>query len=120
MSTVLEASPVTTLKTTNTSGLEPLGRAVLVRHYVPEQKGMMIQLPDSVKERTLMVEQRAIVVAVGPACWPDEPPRAAVGDRVLISKLAGYMAKGPRDGEIYQFVNDRDVFARITEEEGDE
>lgn len=117
MSEVLETSQKLTTKTTNPSGLSPLGRAVLIRHYVPEQKGMMIQLPDNVKERTLMVEQRAIVIAVGPACWPDEPARAAVGDKVLISKMAGYMAKGPADGEIYQLVNDKDIFARIDEEE---
>jgi co-chaperonin GroES (HSP10) len=102
---------------TNDSGLEPLGRAVLVRHYVPEREGSLIELPDSVNARTLMVEQRAEVIAVGPACWPDEPPRAQPGDRVLISKLAGYMAKGPKDGQIYQLINDRDIFARITKED---
>jgi co-chaperonin GroES (HSP10) len=115
MSEVLELSQKTAM--TNTSGLEPLGRAVLVKHYVPEQRGMKLVLPDSVKERTLMVEQRAVVIAVGPACWPDEPARAAIGDRVMISKLAGYMAKGPADGEIYQFINDKDIFAKITAEE---
>jgi co-chaperonin GroES (HSP10) len=115
MSTVSELSQTQTKKT-NPSGLEPLGRAVLVKHYVPEQKGMTLVLPDSVKERTLMVEQRVVVIAVGPACWPDEPARAAVGDKVMISKLSGYMAKGPADGEIYQIINDRDVFAKIVEE----
>ena len=61
-----------------------------------------------------MVEQRAVVVEVGPACWPDEPARAQPGDRVLISKLAGYLAKGPADGKLYRLVNDRDIFAKIT------
>ena len=107
-------------ETVNGSGLAPLGRAVLVEHYEPERKASLLVMPDSVTERTVMVEQRAVVVEVGPACWPDEPPRAAPGDRVLISKLAGYLARGPKDGKLYRLVNDRDIFARITaEEEGE-
>jgi co-chaperonin GroES (HSP10) len=76
----------------------------------------MIELPDMVKDRTQMVEQRAMVIEIGPACWPDEPARAAPGDLVLISKMAGYMALGPADGERYRLINDRDIFARITKE----
>ena len=104
----------------NTSGLAPLGRAVLVEHYEPERKASLIELPDIVKDRTLMVEQRAVVIECGPACWPDEPPRAKPGDKVLISKMSGYMALGPADGKRYRLVNDRDIFAAITKEEGDE
>lgn len=101
---------------TNNSGLVPLGRAILVKHYEPERVGGMIHLPEEVHGRMMMVEQRAIVVAIGPAAWPDEPPRAKVGDKVLISKLAGYMARGTKDGEQYRIVNDRDLFAGIVEE----
>jgi len=114
MSNQAENQPTTI--PTNESGLVPLGRAVLVEHYEPERAGALIELPDSVKERTLLVEQRAVVIAVGPACWPDEPARAKPGDRVLISKMAGYMAKGTRDGKLYRLVNDRDIFAGIVEE----
>lgn len=101
----------------NKSGLEPLGRAVLVKYYdVPERKESVIVIPENYQERQLMLEQRAVVVAIGKACWPDEPPRAAVGDKVLIAKMAGFPAKGTLDGESYRFVNDRDIFARVTEE----
>ncbi len=100
----------------NTSGLKPLGRAVLVEYYEPERKNSLIVMPDSIKDRTLMVEQRAIVVECGEGCWPDEPPRAHPGDKVLISKMAGYMAKGPLDKRTYALVNDRDIFAQITAE----
>lgn len=100
----------------NNSGLEPRGRAVLVEHYEPERKGSLIELPDMVQNQTLMVEQRAIVVAVGPACWPDEPARATVGEKVLISKMSGYMCKGTLDGKRYRLINDRDIFAAITGE----
>lgn len=101
---------------TNTSGLAPLGRAVLVQVYEPERKDSLIAIPDFVQERGAAVETRAVVVEVGPACWPDEPARAVVGDKVLISKLAGFVAKGTKDGQIYRFVNDRDIFARIVED----
>ena len=101
---------------TNESGLQPLGRAVLVEHYEPEKKESMIEIPDFVKDRTLMIEQRAIVIECGPACWPDEPARAQPGDKVLISKMAGYMTLGPSDGKRYRMINDRDIFAKITKE----
>ena len=100
----------------NTSGLAPLGRAVLVVHYEPEKKDSLIEIPDFVQDRTLMVEQRAIVVEIGPACWPDEPARAQPGDKVLIAKMSGYMATSPVDGKRYRLVNDRDIFCKITKE----
>ena len=106
--------------TENTSGLKPLGRAVLVEHYEPERKGALIVMPDMVRDRTAMVEQRAVVIEVGPACWPDEPPRARPGDKVLISKMCGYMAVGPADGKNYRLINDRDVFAAIVGEKADD
>lgn len=98
----------------NESGLAPLGRAVLVEHYEPERVGSLIVVPETVSDRTALVEQRAVVVAIGPACWPNEPARAVPGDKVLISRLAGYMAVGPADGKRYRLVNDQDVFAKIT------
>lgn len=103
----------------NKSGLRPLGRAILCKAYEPERKNSLIVMPDSVSERSMMVEQRVIVVEIGPACWPDEPARAKPGDRVMISKMAGAMAVGPQDGERYRVVNDRDIFLKI-EGEGNE
>jgi len=101
----------------NTSGLKPLGRAVMIKPYEPEIAQGMIQLPDSVKATGLMLEQRAIVVDVGDCAWDDEKvPRAKAGDKVIVTKFAGYMAVGPKDGLQYRLVNDRDVFAQITEE----
>jgi co-chaperonin GroES (HSP10) len=101
----------------NTSGLKPLGRAVLVEHYEPERVGSLIVMPESVHVRTLMVEQRAVVIEVGPEAWKEESaPRARAGDLVLISSMAGYMAQGTADGRQYRLVNDRDVFAQITKE----
>jgi co-chaperonin GroES (HSP10) len=99
------------------SGLKPVGRAVLVKPYEPEKQSGLIVIPDSVQERTQMLEQRAVVVAIGESAWHDEPtPRAKVGDKVLVAKFAGAMAIGTLDGEKYRFVNDRDIFAVITGE----
>lgn len=109
--TVQESTP------TNTSGLKPLGRAILVMHYEPERKGAAIYIPEEITGRMQMVEQRAVVIEVGPAAWPDEPPRAKPGDKVLVAKMSGHMAKGTKDGKQYRLVNDRDVFCQITEEE---
>ena len=102
---------------TNESGLVPVGVAVLLSPYEPERKGGLIEIPDVVRDRTLMVEQRAIVVAIGPEAWSEEKaPRAKLGDRVLVTKMAGYMAIGPFDGKKYRLVNDRDIFAKIDRE----
>jgi co-chaperonin GroES (HSP10) len=100
----------------NASGLQPLGRAVLVKPYEPEKKNSLIVMPDAVNERLQMLDTRATVVAIGPACWPDEPPRAKVGDKVLISRMAGTIVKGTADGVMYRAINDRDIFMEIVEE----
>lgn len=105
----------------NNSGLLPVGRAVLIKPYTPERKQGLIVIPDEALGRDMMVEQRAIVIALGPSVWCDEPlPRAAIGDKVLISRFAGYMAKGTKDGEQYRFINDKDIFAVIEHEESDD
>jgi co-chaperonin GroES (HSP10) len=98
----------------NKSGIKPFGRAVLIKPYTPERKESVIVMPDEVLQRDQMVEQRAIVVEVGKFAWHDEPePRACAGQKVLVSKFAGYMVKGTADNEQYRLVNDKDIFAGI-------
>lgn len=97
----------------NQSGLHPLGCAVLVEPYEPEFKASRIAIPETVKDRSKMIENRVVVIAIGPAAWPDEPPRAQPGDKVLISKFAGYIAQGPKDGKTYRVINADDIFMRI-------
>ena len=103
----------------NTSGLRPLGRAVLLKPYKVEEKVGSIILANSVRERDQLAEQRATVVEVGPNAWNGEPPRAKVGDRILFSKWAGYLAIGPADDESYRVVNDNDIFMAIVKEKGE-
>lgn len=104
------------LEPINTSGLEPAGRAVLIEPYEPERKGGLIELPPEVSRGLSMVEQRAVVIAVGESAWHDEPlPRAKPGDHVLVTRYAGFNA-GPdvtKDGKNYRLVNDRDIFCRV-------
>ena len=102
----------------NKSGLHPVGRAVLVRPYEQKHKsGSHIVIPDSIKERSMMLEDRAIVIEVGPGAWADEKvARAAPGDHVIIAKFAGYIAVGA-DEEKYRIVNANDIFCRV--EQGD-
>lgn len=98
----------------NTSGLRPRGVAVLVEPYEPEIKASLIAIPQTVRERTQMVEARVIVIEVGPEAWRDErEPRALPGDRVLITKFAGSMVVGTADGKSYRLVNDRDIYCQI-------
>ncbi len=98
----------------NCSGLKPLGRSVLIEPYEPDLKSSIIAIPEAAQDRLQMVEQRAIVIEVGPNCWCDEPaPRAKPGDKVLVARFAGFMAKGTADNKPYRFVNDRDIFAAI-------
>lgn len=102
----------------NISGICPEGHAVLLIPYEPEIKKSTIIIPETVADRTKMLEERGIVIAIGAACWDREPrPRAQLGDKVYIPHLAGRMITGPADGKRYRIVNDNDIFARIVKEE---
>lgn len=103
-------------KMDNLSGLEPRGRAVLIKHHQVETlNSSVIHIPDAVSRNMQMLEQYATVVAVGESAWHDEPaPRAAVGDQVIVTKFAGFLALGPADGKMYRLVNDRDIFCAVT------
>jgi|SRR5580704_1225661 co-chaperonin GroES (HSP10) len=101
----------------NESGLEPCGLAVLVRPYETEIKTTLIAIPDSVKDRMALFQDRAVVIEIGPWAWHDEPqPRAKVGDHVIIAKFAGVMVQGILDGKPYRMINDRDLFCKVKKE----
>ena len=101
----------------NTSGLKPLGRAVLMQPYgVEEKTAGGLYLPETVRVKDQLAEQRAVVIEIGPNAWPGEPARCKVGDKILFSKWAGHQCVGPDDGETYRVVNDNDIFMQITSE----
>lgn len=106
----------------NTSRLHPVGRAILVKPYKPAKKDSLIYIPDDVETKMQTVDQRAIVVEVGPAAFAEEieagyGPRCKPGDHVMIAAYAGFMARGITDDVQYRYVNDRDVFAQIESDE---
>jgi co-chaperonin GroES (HSP10) len=99
----------------NKSGLHPQGVAVLTEPYEPEVKiwSDTLVIPDSVRESLSVLENRVVVVEVGPFAWNDEPkPRAKPGDVVLITKHAGNVATGA-DGKMYRMVNCREIYCTI-------
>ena len=99
----------------NPSGIRPKGHAVLGLPYEPPKKDSRIVIPDAVKERTQMLQDRIRIIATGAACWNDEPEaRVRVGDLALIPYLSGRMVRG-KDGVIYRVVNDKDVIAETDE-----
>ena len=101
----------------NKSGLVPVGRAVLLLPYDPDFAGSAIVVPEGVRRSLDMLESRAIVIAVGPSAWEDEPvPRAYVGDKVLVTRYCGAMLRGPLDDVQYRMVNGDDIYAKIIEE----
>jgi len=102
----------------NKSGLRPLGKAVLVQPYEEQRRAGKIEIPDFAKDRMAMVDNKAIVVALGDDAWADErTPRAKPGDKVLITKFAGFMAEGV-DGHKYRLVNDIDIFCALEASHG--
>lgn len=103
------------LKESDSSGIRPKGHAVLGLPYEKPKGNSRIVIPETVKERTQMLEDKIRIIALGAACWSDEPePRAKVGDLVLIPFLSGRSVRG-KDGILYRMVNDRDVIAEVDE-----
>jgi co-chaperonin GroES (HSP10) len=99
----------------NKSGLHPQGVAVLMYPYEPEVAiwSDTLIIPDQVKQSLAVLENRQIVIEVGPDAWKDESrPRAKPGDVVLITKYAGFVATGA-DGKFYRMVNGREIFCQI-------
>ena len=98
----------------NESGLQPLGHAVLVESYDPEEETRKIIIPETAKQGMKTMETRARVVALGALAWADEPfPRAAVGDKVLLANYSGILVQGSLDGKVYRMVNDRDIYCKF-------
>lgn len=99
----------------NKSGLHPQGVAVLCEPYEPEVKiwSDTLIIPDDVRRSLKVLENRMVVVEVGPFAWNDEPkPRAEVGDVVVTTNYSGSVATGA-DGKLYRMVNARDIYCTI-------
>jgi chaperonin GroES len=106
----------------NTSGITPLGFAVVVRLDPVEEKtkgGIII--PDSIKDADELSAQEGTLVAAAPAAfdycsnWPEgylpEP-----GARVLFKRYDGWLHK--RDGETFRILEDKSIVAVVREPNG--
>lgn len=99
-------------------GITPTGFCALVA--IADQDGRIgnIHIPDSMRDKNQIVEQRGRLVAVSPVAFDfanfsdDELPKA--GDAVIIAKLAGVQVDG-KDGRKYRLVQDRDILAVVAE-----
>jgi hypothetical protein len=109
----------------NASGLHPLGRAVLLWPLETGLKVGKIHLPDSVRQRQMVLDTVAWVVEMGRDCNPwwsfivrwfgMQGPRCKVGDAVIVAALSGSMREG-KDGVIYRFVNHRDIYGLVDQD----
>jgi len=99
----------------NKSGLQPVEyKVVVLQDEVEEKTAGGIYLPQDTQEKEQMAEVNGTLIAVGSMAfcdglnglWPEPVPEP--GDRVLVSKYAGYTFKG-KDGKQYQCCQDKDI-----------
>jgi len=100
-------------------GITPTGFCALVAIAEQQEKTSGgVFLPDSMKDKNQVVEQRGRLVSISPVAFDfanfsdDELPK--VGDAVIIAKLSGVQVDG-NDGRKYRLVQDRDILAVVEE-----
>ena len=86
---------------------------MLVKPVQTELVSSIIELPETAKERAMMIEMNAVVIEVGPEAWKEEKvPRAVPGEKVLVSRWCGHITTGA-DGKLYRLVNAEDIFCGV-------
>jgi chaperonin GroES len=101
-------------------GMRARGFCVLVAPAEQEEKTIGgIILPDQVKDKGQIVEQRGRIIDVSPAAFDfaefgGHAPKT--GDAIVFGKLAGVLVEG-HDGRKYRLLNDKDVLAVLDEPE---
>ena len=96
------------------SGVYPVDRKILIKPETFEEKtkgGILI--PDSAREKDNMAHIKATLVACGVNAFEyieTKKYRPQVGQKLAISKFAGYLITG-KDGHSYRLINDEDVVA---------
>lgn len=101
----------------NPSGILPTEYKVLVRPIEVEAKTKGgIFIPDVTKERDEAAVTEGTIVAMSPAAfsfeqWPEGTRLPMNGDRIYYAKYAGSIVRGPKDGQAYRLINDKDIAA---------
>ncbi len=91
---------------------------IVVPEPIEEKTAGGIFIPDMVKSKEEIVQQRARIVSIGPAAFDQadyKGQQPKVGDACLIAKLAGF-ATNLADGKLARVIQDKDV-AVILEED---
>ena len=92
----------------------PAGHRVLVKiDEVEEKTNGGIFIPKTSQEQQEEAGIFGTLVAVGETAWKDFGGKAwaAVGDRVMIAKYGGFVAKEPGSSEKFRILNDEDIVA---------
>jgi chaperonin GroES len=105
----------------NTSGVNPLGDAVLVKpdNDLPTKHGIL-EIPQSIVDRHSMAQTYGILIAWGPTAFKFEEKeygvtyQPKVGQRMMFSKYGGIIVKG-EDGKQYRMFKDGDLLAEVSE-----
>ena len=99
----------------NRSGLQPVEyKVVVLQDEVEEKTKGGIYIPQDTRDKEQMAEVNGTLIAAGGLAfcdglngpWPGEKPKP--GDRVLVSKYAGFVFEG-KDGKQYQCCQDKDI-----------
>jgi Co-chaperonin GroES (HSP10) len=104
---------------TNDTGIVPTEYKVLIAPKPAEEKIGSIILPDATKDAEKFGAIEGTIVDISHLAftyatedeWAGKKPRA--GQRVIFAKYAGVRMKGPKDGQEYLLINDKDVVATI-------
>lgn len=84
---------------------------------VEEYRGKII-IPENVRDRQQIAQDRATIIAVGGNAFEEwNPPVPAPGDRVLLNKHAGYVMTDKEENQEYRVVNDKDITLILREDE---
>ena len=76
---------------------------------VATKQGLIEFTPDKIM-RDGLAQTRGTVLQIAEGAWDDEPPRCAVGDRILFRQYAGEMLDVEGEDK-YRIINDKDVYA---------
>jgi len=99
-------------------GIRATGFTLIVAVEIVDEKKGQIFIPDTVKAKEQIVQQRGRIISMSPAAFDfadfgDDAPK--VGDAIIFSKLAGFRTEGA-DGKELRVIQDRDVAAIIEED----
>lgn len=107
----------------NQTGIIPTEYKVLIRPKEVAEKIGSIIIPDMTKDSEKYATVEGTIVDISHLAftyateteWDGHKPKA--GQHVIFAKYAGVRIKGPKDGQEYLLINDKDIVATI--EDGD-